>query len=141
MGDLIETGDEVRKIRGSVSGTFAYVLSLLSEETSFSDAFGEAIEKGFTEKDFREDLSGLDVARKIVILARQIGMDVELDDVEVESFLSKELEAKSELTVEDPKSLDAGMLEKYKAAKADDKVLRYKFEIEKDTGKCRCFLA
>ena len=140
LRDLIETGDEVHKIRGSVSGTFAYVLSLLSEETSFSDAFGEAIEKGFTEKNIREDLTGLDVARKMVILARQIGMDVELDDVEVESFLPDELASKDDLSPEDLKTLDAGMLEKFRAAAAEDRVLRYKFEIEKDSGRCRCFL-
>jgi aspartokinase/homoserine dehydrogenase 1 len=140
LRDLIETGDEVHKIRGSVSGTFAYVLSILSEETSFSDALGAAMEKGFTEKDIREDLTGLDVARKIVILARQIGMDIELEDVEVESFLPEELASKANITLEDVKSLDAGMLEKFQAAKAKDQVLRYKFEIEKDTGKCRCFL-
>jgi len=140
LRDLIETGDEVHKIRGSVSGTFAYVLNLLSDETSFSDALGEAIEKGFTEKDIREDLTGIDVARKIVILARQIGMDVELDDVEVESFLPEELASKTDLSVKDLKSLDASMLEKFLAAKAEGRVLRYKFEIEKDTGKCRCFL-
>jgi len=141
LRDLIETGDEVHKILGSVSGTFAYVLSLLSEETSFSDAFGDAIEKSFPEKDIREDLTGEDVARKVVILARQIGMDVEMEDVEVESFLPEELASKSEITLEDLKSLDEGMLKKFKAAKAEDKVLRYKFEINKDTGKCRCFLA
>jgi aspartokinase/homoserine dehydrogenase 1 len=141
LRDLIETGDEVHRIRGSVSGTFAYVLGLLSEETSFSDALQEAIEKGFTEKDIIEDLSGLDVARKIVILARQIGMEIELDDVEVESFLPEELASRSDLTLEELKSLDADMLEKFKAADADNKVLRYKFEIEKDTGKCRSFLA
>lgn len=141
LRDLIETGDEVHKILGSVSGTFAYVLSLQSEETSFSDAFGDAIEKSFPEKDIREDLTGEDVARKVVILARQIGMDVEMEDVEVESFLPEELASKSEITLEDLKSLDEGMLKKFKAAKAEDKVLRYKFEINKDTGKCRCFLA
>eukprot|EP00536_Pseudo-nitzschia_multiseries_P015358 jgi/Psemu1/246786/estExt_Genewise1.C_8680005 len=140
LRDLIETGDSVNKIRGSVSGTFAYVLSLLDEETSFSEAFGRAAEKGFTEKDFRQDLMGLDVARKIVILARQIGMDVEIEDVEIESFLTEELASKSELTVEDMKALDAGMLEKYKAAEAEGRKLRYKFEIEKASGKCRCFL-
>ncbi len=140
LRDLIETGDEVHKIRGSVSGTFAYVLSLLSEETSFSEALGSAIEKGFTEKDIKEDLTGLDVARKIVILARQIDMDIELDDVEVESFLPEQLASKEEITMEDIKTLDAGMLEKFKAAEAEDRVLRYKFEIEKDTGKCRAFL-
>ena len=140
LRDLIETGDTVHKIRGSVSGTFAYVLDLLSEETSFSEAFGMAREKGFTEKDIREDLSGLDVARKIVILARQIGMSIELEDVEIEPFLTEELAAKDQLTMEDLKSLDAGMLEKFKAAEAEDRLLRYKFEIEKDTGRCRCFL-
>lgn len=140
LRDLIETGDEVHKIRGSVSGTFAYVLGLLSEETSFSEALGQAIEKGFTERNILDDLTGLDVARKVVILARQIGIDVELEDVEVESFLSDELASKEEITMDDLKSLDAGMLEKFKAAEAEGKVLRYKFEIEKDTGKCRCFL-
>ena len=140
LRDLIETGDEVHRIRGSVSGTFAYVLSLLSEETSFSEALGSAIEKGFTEKDIKEDLTGLDVARKIVILARQIGMNIELDDVEVESFLPEELASNEEITMEDIKTLDAGMLEKFQAAEAEDRVLRYKFEIEKDTGKCRAFL-
>ena len=140
LRDLIETGDEVNKIRGSVSGTFAYVLGLLSEETSFSEALGVAIEKGYTEKNVMEDLTGLDVARKVVILARQIGIDVELEDVEVESFLTEELASKDEITMEEIKSLDAGMLEKFKAAEAEGKVLRYKFEIEKDTGKCRCFL-
>lgn len=99
-----------------------------------------AREKGFTEKDIREDLSGLDVARKIVILARQIGMSIELEDVEIEPFLTEELAAKDQLTMEDLKSLDAGMLEKFKAAEAEDRLLRYKFEIEKDTGRCRCFL-
>jgi len=140
LRDLIETGDSVNKIRGSVSGTFAYVLSLLDEETSFSEAFGRAVDKGFTEKDIREDLMGLDVARKIVILARQLGMDVEMKDVEIESFLPDDLASKSDLTVDDLKALDAEMLEKFKAAKADGRKLRYKFEILKETGKCRCFL-
>mmetsp|Transcript_13069 Transcript_13069/g.36783 ORF Transcript_13069/g.36783 Transcript_13069/m.36783 type:complete len:965 (-) Transcript_13069:479-3373(-) len=138
--DLIETGDSVNKIRGSVSGTFAYVLSLLDEETSFSDAFAHAAEKGFTEKDIREDLMGIDVARKIVILARQIGMDVDIEDVEIESFLIGEMAEKEDLTVEDLKAIDADMLKKYEAAKAEGRKLRYKFEIEKESGKCRCFL-
>jgi len=140
LRDLIETGDVVHKIRGSVSGTFAYVMDLLSEETSFSEAFGRAVDKGFAENDIREDLMGLDVARKVVILARQIGMDVELEDVEVESFLPEELASKSDLSVEDLKSLDEGMLERFKTAQAENCQLRYKFEIDNDTGKCRCYL-
>jgi len=140
LRDLTETGDVVHKIRGSVSGTFAYVMSLLSEETSFSEAVGRAVEKGFAETDIREDLMGLDVARKVVILARQIGMEVELEDVEAESLLPEELASRSDLTVEDLKSLDIGMLEKFKTAQAENRQLRYKFEIDKDTGKCRCFL-
>ena len=74
LKDLFETGDNVNKIRGSVSGTMAYVLSNINEEVSFSEAFRRADDMGFAESDIREDLTGLDMARKVVILARQIGM-------------------------------------------------------------------
>ena len=140
LRDLFETGDKVNRIVGSVSGTMAYVLSTFNEELPFSQAFGRAIEKGFTEKDIREDLTGLDMVRKVVILARQIGLNTEIDDVEVESFIPEELASKKDLTVEDLKVIDDVMLQKFQAAEADGRHLRYKFEIEKETGKCRCFL-
>lgn len=138
--DLVETGDKINKIRGCVSGTMSYVLSKFNEDTPFSQAFKQAVEKGFAENDIREDLSGLDMAKKVVILARQIGMKVELDDIEVESFLPRDLACNKNITPDDLEIIDSAMLSKFQFAKANDLALRYKFEIVKKTGKCRCFL-
>lgn len=138
--DLVETGDKINKIRGSVSGTMSYVLSTFNENTPFSKAFEKAVEMGFAEKDIREDLSGLVMAEKVVILARQIGMQIELEDVEVESFLTNDLAANDDLKPNDLKIIDDIMLDRYKEATANDRALRYKFEIVKETGKCRCFV-
>ncbi|CAJ1962675.1 unnamed protein product [Cylindrotheca closterium] len=140
LRDLVETGDKVHKIRGSVSCTLAYILSTFDEETSFSEALAQAVEKEFTEKDIRQDLSGSDMARKVVILARQLGINVGLEDVEVESFITEEMASNDNLKAGDLQSIDAEMLEKYREAAADGRELRYKFEITKETGKCRCFL-
>lgn len=140
LKDLVESGDKIHKIRGSVSGTLAYILSTFDETTSFSQALAQAVERDFAESDIREDLSGADMARKVVILARQLGINVELEDVEVESLLTKEMTANEGLKAEDVESIDADMLKKFTEAKANGRVLRYKFEIVKETGKCRCFL-
>jgi aspartokinase/homoserine dehydrogenase 1 len=140
LQDLVETGDKVHKVRGSVSGTLAYILSTFDEKTTFSQALAQAVEKDFAESDIREDLGGADMARKVVILARQLGINVELEDVEVESFLTEEMAANDNLKAADFESIDADMMKKFKEAKANDCVLRYKFEIVKETGKCRCFL-
>lgn len=147
--DLLETGDKIVRIQGSVSGTMAYVFSTFSEANPFSEAVKEAVEKEYTENNLREDLSGLDVARKVVILARQIGLDINLEDVEIESLLPDEImnkeytgdqEEVEAAILEDIKVVDANMLERKKIADADDKVLRYKFVIEKESGKCKCSL-
>jgi aspartokinase/homoserine dehydrogenase 1 len=150
LRDLQETGDQVNVIRGSVSGTMAYALSSFSEEVPFSEAVRHAVETQYTEKDVRQDLSGLDMTRKVVILARQLGLDVEVADVEVESLIPEDIMNKaytgvdsSDLNVailEDLKSLDAPMLERLKAAEAKDCVLRYKFTIDAESGKCKCSL-
>lgn len=149
LQDLYETGDEVKSISGCVSGTMAYALSAFSEEVPFSEALRTAVEKRVTENDLREDLSGLDMAQKVVILARSCGMDVNLEDVDVESLLPEEFVSKSysndwnkmtEEQLEDLKCMDAPMLARLKAALAEGKHLRYKFLIEKETGKCSCSL-
>eukprot|EP00526_Cylindrotheca_closterium_P002280 CAMPEP_0113658148 /NCGR_PEP_ID=MMETSP0017_2-20120614/31522_1 /TAXON_ID=2856 /ORGANISM="Cylindrotheca closterium" /LENGTH=934 /DNA_ID=CAMNT_0000572317 /DNA_START=9 /DNA_END=2813 /DNA_ORIENTATION=+ /assembly_acc=CAM_ASM_000147 len=140
LRDLVETGDKVHKIQGSVSGTLAYILSTFNEETSFSEALAQAVAKDFTESDMREDLSGFDMARKVIILARQLGIDVELEDVEVESFLTEDMAANENMKAEDLQPIDAEMKQKYKEAAANGHELRYKFEIVTETGKCRCFL-
>jgi aspartokinase/homoserine dehydrogenase 1 len=149
LKDLRDTGDKISAIRGSVSGTMAYVLSTISESTSFAEAVHKAVELGYAENDFREDLSGEDMARKVVILARQVGMNVNIEDVEVESLIPEAI-IKKEYTgdldevhaqlLEDIKHLDGPMLERLEGAEACDCVLRYKFKINTETGKCKCAL-
>mmetsp|Transcript_35122 Transcript_35122/g.52428 ORF Transcript_35122/g.52428 Transcript_35122/m.52428 type:complete len:963 (-) Transcript_35122:171-3059(-) len=147
LKDLADTGDNILALRGSVSGALAYVFSEFSEEMPFSEALSRAVEKGYTENDLREDLSGLDTARKVVVLARQIGLDVDVKDVEVESLLPEGLadkvyegvEGKTALDaalIEDVKAIDEAMLKRYQEAKANDANLRYKFTIDRESGKC-----
>eukprot|EP00571_Detonula_confervacea_P013409 CAMPEP_0172304554 /NCGR_PEP_ID=MMETSP1058-20130122/5948_1 /TAXON_ID=83371 /ORGANISM="Detonula confervacea, Strain CCMP 353" /LENGTH=985 /DNA_ID=CAMNT_0013015829 /DNA_START=160 /DNA_END=3117 /DNA_ORIENTATION=+ len=149
LRDLTQTGDDVKLLRGCLSGTMAYVFHNMNEETTFSEAVRLAVDKDFAENDIFEDLSGLDAARKIVILARELGMDVSLEDVEVESLLPDEIvnkeytgskEEVSAAILEDLKALDAPMLERYREAAAENKRLRYKFVIDVASGKCKCSL-
>lgn len=144
LRDLVQTGDDVTTLRGCLSGTMAYVFNTMDEETTFSEAVAQAVEQNFAENDIKEDLSGLDVCRKIVILARELGMDMSVEDVEVESLLPeamlKKEHANTEEVLEDLKELDDDMLNRYKEAKAEDKRLRYKFVIDVPNGKCKCSL-
>ncbi|RPH57988.1 bifunctional aspartate kinase/homoserine dehydrogenase I, partial [bacterium] len=87
LADLLATGDRVDRIEGVLSGTLSYLASKAMEEGPFSSLVREAHRIGFTEPDPRDDLSGLDVARKLVILARTAGMEIEPEAVEVEPML------------------------------------------------------
>jgi aspartokinase/homoserine dehydrogenase 1 len=97
LRDLIETGDEIVKIEGVLSGTLSYIFNSLDGTRTFSEIVREAHALGFTEPDPREDLSGIDVARKLIILAREMGLEVEMDSVQVESLVGKDDQAIGDL--------------------------------------------
>lgn len=87
LQDLLKTGDHVNKIEGVVSGTLSYLFSELAKDKKFSDIIKEAKKLGYTEPDPREDLSGMDVARKLVCLAREMGHAVSISDVNLHSLV------------------------------------------------------
>jgi aspartokinase/homoserine dehydrogenase 1 len=84
---LVESGDRVRRIEGCLSGTLGFLFSEMGRGRRFSEVVGEAKRRGFTEPDPRDDLSGADVARKTLILARLLGFRGELSAIEVESLV------------------------------------------------------
>ena len=96
---LISSGDRFEKIEGVLSGTLSYIFNNFKAGVKFADIVREAKVKGYTEPDPREDLSGMDVARKILILGREIGLRLEPEDVEILKLLPENCEKAP--TVED----------------------------------------
>jgi aspartokinase/homoserine dehydrogenase 1 len=93
LQDILKTGDHILKIEGVISGTLSYIFNELAKGRVFSEIVMEAKKLGYTEPDPREDLSGMDVARKLVCLAREIGHDVTLDDVKVYDLIPAALKS------------------------------------------------
>lgn len=92
IGGLIETGDEILEIQASPSGTLGFIMSAVEDGMSFSQAVEEAVALHYAEPDPRDDLSGLDVARKAIILARMMGRTIEPEEVSYESLVPEGLE-------------------------------------------------
>jgi aspartokinase/homoserine dehydrogenase 1 len=126
LRDLRETGDEIRRIEGMFSGTLAYLFNTWDGSQSFSSVVRQAKSLGYTEPDPRDDLSGMDVARKLIILGREMGLRLEMGDVEVESLVPAALQ---QCGIQDfldrLPEFDEPMLARLRAARARDQVLRY----------------
>jgi aspartokinase/homoserine dehydrogenase 1 len=126
LRELRETGDDIRSVEGIFSGTLAYLFNVYDGSTPFSAIVREAKQRGYTEPDPRDDLSGLDVARKLIILGREMGLPLELTDVKVDSLVPADLAGgSSEDFLAGLSRYDAPMRERYEAARAQGKVLRY----------------
>ena len=124
--DLVTTGDRVRSIRGVVSGTLTFLFSALRDGASFSEAVRAAVDRGYAEPDVRDDLSGTDVARKFLILARTAGYAVEPSDVQVESLVPDSLaDAPYESFLDRLSTVDPHWRERSAAAAAENAVLQY----------------
>jgi len=92
MGGLLETGDEILEIQASPSGTLGFIMSAVEGGRSFSEAVKDAVDLHYAEPDPRDDLSGLDVARKAIILARMMGRVIEPEEIPYESLVPDGLE-------------------------------------------------
>ncbi|WP_190811234.1 bifunctional aspartate kinase/homoserine dehydrogenase I [Flagellimonas sp. S3867] len=120
------SGENITRIKGVFSGSLSYIFNTFSEnEIPFSHIVKEAMEKGFTEPDPREDLSGNDVGRKLLILARELDLQNEFSDIKVENLIPKELQS---LDFDEFMEHIAVMDEVYgkvKKSQKEDHVLRY----------------
>ena len=138
INDLVRSGDNVMRLEAVLSGTLNYIVNTLSEDKPLSEVITEAKAKGFSEPDPRVDLSGTDVVRKSLILARESGYEIEESEVEVEPFVPREyldLPSLDEF-MEKVKELDGVFEEKRQKALKEGKRLRYGAQLTSD-GKAR----
>ncbi len=132
ISDLVSSGDKVTKIEGVLSGTLSYLFNSFTNGKPFSEVVKDAKAKGYTEPDPREDLNGLDVARKLLILAREIGLSLELKDIKLENLVpqqarnSKSIDKFFDMLAKHDKEFDSKKLK----AHQNGKVLRYIAKLE-----------
>ena len=133
---LLDTGDRVTAIEGCLSGTLGYLCAQLESGVAYSAAVSQARALGYTEPDPREDLSGRDVARKSLILARTAGWPLEISDLQVEPLYPEEL---AHVSIEEFLDAAASQNERYArrvgGAQAEGQTLRYVARVGPDGGK------
>lgn len=132
LAKLQESGDRVETILGCFSGTLGFIMTALEDGQKFSDAVREAWKRGYTEPDPRDDLSGTDVARKALILARTLGRSLELSDIKLEPLFGPEVDSDDPATfVDNLRRLDDELRKRVDRARGEKKALRYVAKIGK----------
>jgi aspartokinase/homoserine dehydrogenase 1 len=137
LQNLLKAGDELQRFEGILSGSLSYLFGKLDEGMALSAATAIAKENGFTEPDPRDDLSGMDVARKLLIMAREAGMKLELSDIKIESVLPESFDDSGDIAsfMQNLSTVDADFSRRIDDAKSQGKVLRYIGNIV--DGKCQ----
>jgi aspartokinase/homoserine dehydrogenase 1 len=136
INDLIKSGDRILKLEAVVSGTLNYIFNTMSREVTFSQAIQMAKEEGFSEPDPRLDLSGTDVKRKLLILARESGYKLEEEDIQVDPFLPASLfEGSEEAFWEGVEKLDGEFEARRK--EMEGKALKWRYLATLEEGKGR----
>ena len=137
LQNLFKSGDRLTAFTGIMSGSLSYIFGRLDEGVSFSQAVLEAKEKNFTEPDPRDDLSGMDVARKALIIAREAGFEIELTDIHLEKIFPDNFDDSGSVDdfMQRLPQIDSYFAQKIAALKKHNKVLRMGASIQ--DGKCR----
>jgi aspartokinase/homoserine dehydrogenase 1 len=131
--DLIDTGDTVRSVQGIFSGTLAYLFNVYNGEVPFSGIVRQARDSGYTEPDPRDDLSGMDVARKLTIIARELGHKLQLGDFPVQSLVPEALrDCSIDEFLDRLSDYDEDMKSMYEEARDAGKKLRYVARLDDD---------
>src|SRR5262249_30188456 len=125
LRDLLDTGDELQSIEGCLSGTLNFLSTGLDSGKSFSELLARASELGYTEPDPRDDLGGMDVARKALILAREGGMVIEPEQVRVEPFCATDGRVDAATFLATSSKMNTEMSGLWKTAAAKGRRLRY----------------